>query len=347
MALGRPQFDPFVSQPFRMEELSATLTAQNIAGLTLADGQEILGNSQQVFNSDSSGSTTFLDVGPEDIEGEQVQDEINGDTAISSVSGKAGTYQLTQAQMDAQEERRRKQEEDDEADRNRTAVMERIESQKFWIGNMEMSRAQMDSAIDFLSDPNNRDAAAKAYARQNGTSVQQGKNEIDSYTQYLIAKRAIADGNATPEQQSFVSGFEADPNFQDKLSRMRVATQTVGAEVQADQGAQLAMGNARTVLSNATSGNNAQNNAVITNIQDSNLQGAALEANGYSAGDAEVLAAWGSGTSDTLSFADGTREGPVISSAYNSSAAGDERQLAQVQAPAASGQTSTIELGMG
>jgi len=173
-------------------------------------------------------------------------------------------------------------------------------------------------------------AAEIAYKEENGTSLtaeeQAQKQELEEMTPEQTA--IIQDAGRTMAK---VANASSDL--------------TVGAVVQSQDRAN-AQGDEQTVVANASTGDVVSDDATATNIADERVWEAARAAQGLDAADIE-LAAQARSDNDVGSMAflgDDPREGPLISSEYNSSATGTP-QMAQTLAP--EGQTSNVEFGLG
>jgi len=285
-------------------------------------------------------------VSAEDFSFQNSFDSLKGQTESLSVAGMTGSIDTLDKAIPGRDR-------DDKKDKDGigwddvTAVYERNRAEMMRIGDMDMTRGQVEDTIEFLSDPKNRERAAEEYARRNGTSVEDGRAEMDWFHTYLSTKLAIADGTATPEQIAWMEQQDANPETAGRVARAYETTHALGADTPADQAATLSVGDAQTVVANASTGDAANDDAVAANIDDESTWLAAREAQGLETDEIEYAQEMRSGESDSLAFLGGdTRSGPIVTPDFNYTAAGAP-QLAQAQTPTEPRQSATTEIGLG
>lgn len=279
--------------------------------------------------------------------GKSVWEVVDGNPDGASVSGVAGISLIGSDEVDA----RGRKKDDDKDGISWDDVMEaqdRIRAEIMRIGNIDITRSQVEATVEFLSDPKNKERAAVEYARRNGTSVADGRAEVDWFHMYLSTKLAIADGTATPDQIAWMEQQDANPATAMRVDRVYEATHALGADVHAGQAASLAVGDAPTVIASASTGDVARDDAVASNIEDNAIWEDARAAQGLEASEIGYAQEMRSGGSDSLAFLGGdTRSGPVITSVYNNVSATGEQELAQAPSPAEPVQRSNVEFGLG
>lgn len=289
--------------------------------------------------------TPAIGVSAEDFSFQNSFDSLKGQTESLSVAGMTGSIDTIDKAIPGRDR-------DDKKDKGGldwddvTAVYERNRAEMMRIGNMDMTRGQVEDTVEFLNDPKNRERAAEEYARRNGTSVADGRAEMDWFHTYLATKLAIADGTATPEQIAWMKQQDANPETAGRVARAYETTHALGADTQADQAATLSVGDAQTVVANASTGDAANDDAVAANIDDESVWLAAREAQGSTDEEIADFEAARDGASDSMAFLGGEREGPIVTPDFNATAAGSQ-QLAQTQAPSQVGPSSTSEFGLG
>ncbi|MGE4314202.1 MAG: hypothetical protein AB7E85_08030 [Pseudobdellovibrionaceae bacterium] len=262
-------------------------------------------------------------VSAEDFSFQNTFDSLKGQTESLSVSGVTGSIDTIEKAASGRDRDDKKDDNgigwDDVTDlqREQREARERaiIENGRITMYGMTVAEEDMDEAVS--QTLNNFDADAAKFGLE-------GKDKAD-YHYWMLIYQDAPDGSPQKAQ-----ALEQMGAINEGMTKNIVNT---ARELE------IARSSAPTLAE--------ASDASIANIEDSNVQETALQANGYADDDAADLAAWGSGTSDTLTFADGSRVGPVITSVYNDASASGEQALAQAAAPAEPAQRSNVEFGMG
>ncbi|MEZ5687408.1 MAG: hypothetical protein R3E21_01185 [Caenibius sp.] len=287
--------------------------------------------------------------------GKSVWEVVDGNPDGASVSGVAGISLIGSDEVDA----RGRKKDGDEDGIDYQDVMEagerlQEEKRRLSVGAISFTAEEVDAIRSIANDPEKL-ARANQALQDKGYSQEQA--DFGMHWAMIAAEIAYkeehgipltADEQAqkrqleemTPEETAIIQ--EAGSTMAEVANASRDVT--VGAEIQAEKVA-LASSDANTVISNASTGNTVNDDAVAANIDDEGVWLAAREAQGFDDEEAAALAQRRS--SGTLDFAFGdTRSGPVVTPDFNATAAGSQ-QLAQAQTPSQAGPSSTSEFGLG
>ena len=172
------------------------------------------------------------------------------------------------------------------------------------LGELNMTRGEIEDILKVLNDPEQRERASQDYAARNNVSIEEGRSEMDWMHRIISLADKQANRTITPAEQAELDRETSQPGFDGRFQKARDSLDNVANDADislANNAARIANASSDVAVEAATTGTVIEQDAVVGQIVDETTQQEALSRRGYASTQVDELVGRQADSGDELS----------------------------------------------